>query len=150
MGESVDTAARERLQVLVGEWTMEAGPPGGPPWPGSAWVRFAWLDEGAPLLVQRWHLDLPEAPDGTAVIGCDGRNGSFFQLYTDERDVQRIYAMSLADGVWKLWRDGEPFSQRFTGELSDDGGTIRGRWEIAHDGTTWETDFDLTYTRVRP
>jgi hypothetical protein len=148
MGESTKTAARERLQALVGEWTMEAGPPGGPPWPGAGRVTFEWL-EGAPLLIQRWQVDMPEAPGGVAVIGCDGMSGTYYQLYTDERDVQRIYEMSLTDGVWKLWRDGEPFAQRFTGEFSDDGKTITGRWEIADDGKTWKTDFDMTYTKIR-
>lgn len=147
MGESTETAARERLEAFVGEWTMEAGPPDGPPWPGAAKVSFEWMD-GAPLLVQRWHVDMPEAPDGIAVIGCDGKNDRYFQLYTDERDVQRIYEMSLAEGVWKLWREGEPFAQRFTGEFSADGATIAGRWEIAKDGESWRTDFDITYTRV--
>jgi hypothetical protein len=75
-------------------------------------------------------------------------NDDYFQLYTDERDVQRIYAMSLAEGVWKLWREGEPFAQRFEGRFSEDGMTISGRWEIAEDGATFETDFDVTYTRV--
>ena len=147
MGESTETAARERLEAFVGEWTMEAGPPDGPPWPGAAKVSFEWMD-GAPLLVQRWHVDMPEAPDGIAVIGCDGKNDRYFQLYTDERDVQRIYEMSLAEGVWKLWREGEPFAQRFTGEFSDDGKTIEGRWEIAEDGESWRTDFDITYRRI--
>jgi hypothetical protein len=147
MSESVETAARKRLEALVGEWAMEAGPPGGPPWPGAARVTFAWLD-GTPLLIQRWHVDMPEAPDGVAVIGCDGMSGGYHQLYTDERDVQRIYAMSLDDGVWRLWRDGEPFSQRFTGTFSPDGDTIAGRWELAEDGTSWRTDFDVTYTKV--
>ena len=55
--------------------------------------------------------------------------------------------MSLDDGVWKLWRDGAPFAQRFTGTFSEDGRTIAGRWEIL-DGETWKTDFDLTYTKV--
>jgi hypothetical protein len=100
------------------------------------------------LLVERWHVDLPEAPDGVAVIGCDGTSDTYTQLYTDERDVQRIYKMSLGDGVWKLWRDGERFSQRFTGRFSASGKRIDGRWEIAEDGTTWKTDFDLTYTKV--
>ena len=68
---------------------------------------------------------------------------------TDERDVQRIYEMSLSDGVWKLWRDGELFSQRFTGKFSEDGKMITGRWEIAEDRKTWKTDFDLTYTKVQ-
>jgi hypothetical protein len=91
---------------------------------------------------------MPEAPDGTAVIGCDSTGGTYYQLYTDERDVQRIYAMTLADGVWTLQRDGAPFSQRFTGRFSDDGQTITGRWELAEDGRTWRTDFDLTYRKV--
>ena len=147
MSESTNAAARERLDVLVGEWTMEAKPPDGPAWPGGGRVTFEWL-EGAPLLIERWQIDMPEAPDGVAVIGCDGMSGSYFQLYTDERDVQRIYGMSLNDGVWRLWRDGAPFSQRFTGTFSADGTTIAGRWEMSEDGEAWKTDFDLTYTRV--
>jgi hypothetical protein len=147
MSESTNTTARQRLEALVGEWTLEAIPPGGPPWPGGGSVTFEWL-EGLPLLIERTHVDLPEAPDGVAVIGCDGMSGSYSQLYTDERDVQRLYEMSLEDRVWKLWREGEPFSQRFTGTFSEDGRTIAGRWETAEDGQGWKTDFDLIYTKA--
>jgi hypothetical protein len=146
MSES-NRRGRERLQVLVGEWTVEAASPSGTPWPGGGKVTFVWLD-GAPLLIMRTHVSLPEAPDSVAVIGCDGSNGTYYQLYTDDRDVQRIYKMSLLDGVWRLWRDGEPFSQRFTGTIAEDGRTIAGRWERAGDGETWEADFDLNYTKV--
>jgi hypothetical protein len=146
MSESTNTGARERLEALIGEWTMEAGPPGGPPWPGGGRVTFEWLD-AAPLVIERSHVDVPEAPDGVAVIGCDGMSATYYQLYTDQRDVQRVYKMSLGDGVWKLWRDGEPFSQRFTGTFSEDGRTIAGRWEKEEDGG-WKTDFELTYTKV--
>jgi hypothetical protein len=139
--------ARERLEVLLGEWTMEAGPPGGPPWPGEGRVSFAWLDD-TPLLIMRTHIAVPDAPDSVAVIGCDATNGTYYQLYADDRDVQRIYEMSLRDGVWKLWRDGAPFAQRFTGTFSEDGMTIAGRWERAEDAKTWATDFDLTYRKV--
>ena len=65
-----------------------------------------------------------------------------------EVEVCRVYEMSIGNGEWKLWREGEPFSQRFTATFSDDGDTITGRWEIAEDGTTYTTDFDLTYRRV--
>lgn len=147
MSEAKGPRPRERLEALVGEWKLEAGPPGGPAWPGDARVTFEWL-EGAPLLIERWHVDMPEAPDGVAILGCDAARDVFFQLYTDDRDVQRVYEMSLSDGVWRLWRDGEPFSQRFTGRFSEDGRTITGRWELAEDGVTWRTDFDLTYTKV--
>ncbi len=61
--------------------------------------------------------------------------------------------MSFADGVWKLWRtaaDFSPlaFSQRYTGTFSDDGSEIRGSWELTTDGSEWEHDFELIYTRI--
>jgi hypothetical protein len=46
-----------------------------PRWPGEARVTFEWLD-GSPLLIERWHVDLPKAPDGVAVIGCDGMSAT--------------------------------------------------------------------------
>jgi hypothetical protein len=57
--------------------------------------------------------------------------------------------MAIGDGEWRLWRDGEPFAQRFTGRFSDDGDTITGRWEIAEGGADFRTDFDLVFHRVR-
>jgi hypothetical protein len=148
MTESRDTGARERLELLVGTWTTIAGPPGGPLWPGGGRVTFEWLEGGVPLLLSRSHVDVEGAPDSVSVIGCDGKSGAYYQLYTDERDVQRVYEMSLEGRVWKLWRYGPPFSQRFTGEFSDDGKQIDASWEIAEDGVTWRTDFVVSYTRV--
>lgn len=148
MDQPTAEAMIKELERFIGEWTMEATPPGGPPWPGEARVSFQWLDGGA-FLVERWTVDLPEAPNGTAIIGCDAANGTYFQLYSDERGVCRVYQMSVSGREWKLWREGEPFAQRFTGTFSDDGTTIAGRWEIAEDGENWKTDFDLTYTKVR-
>ena len=118
------------------------------PWPGEARATIEWHDSGAHL-VQRSTVDMLEAPDGVSIIGCDAANGTYFQLCSDERGVCRVYEMSTKDGEWKLWREGEPFAQRFTATISDDGTTIAGRWEIAQDGLTWETDFDLTYRKAR-
>jgi hypothetical protein len=131
---------------------MTATPPGGPPWPGAARVRFEWLEGGA-FLVERWSLDPAETPEGaptsgTAMLGRDEANGTFVQLYSDSRGVCRVYQMGLRDGVWTLWREGSPFAQRFSGTFSEDGNSIAGRWEIALDGESWKTDFDVTYTRV--
>ena len=139
--------ALKKLEPLLGTWSMEAIPPGGEPWPGEAQVSFEWHDSGA-LLVERWTVSLPEAPDGVAVIGCDAANGTYYQLYTDDRDVCRVYEMSIDEREWKLWRDGEPFAQRFSGRFEDGGATIRGRWELAEDGADFRTDFDLIYRRV--
>ncbi len=65
-------------------------------------------------LLQRGTAELPQAPDNVSIIGCDAANGTYIQLYSDERGVCRIYEMSIDNGEWKLWREGEPFSQRFT------------------------------------
>ena len=46
-------------------------------------------------------------------------------------------------------RNGAPFSQRFTGKISEDGNTIAGRWELADDAGNFTTDFELIYRRVQ-
>jgi hypothetical protein len=143
---------RKELDRFVGEWTLQAAPPGGPPWPGEARVRYEWLD-GQAFLVERWRLDLSEplegAPtSGTSIYGFDAAHGTYFQLYSDDRGVHRVYEMGLRDGVWTLRREAPPFAQRYTGTFGDDGKTISGRWEIAEDGQDWRTDFDVTHTRV--
>src|SRR5262245_53543738 len=113
MDQPTAEAMLRALERFVGEWTLEAGPPGGPPWPGGGRVRFDWLDDGA-FLIQRWTIELPEAPDGTAIIGCDAANKTYCQLYSDERGVCRIYEMGLDNNQWTLRRTGAPFAQRFT------------------------------------
>jgi hypothetical protein len=148
-----ETPEIERLAVLVGEWSMVPEFEGLPPVDEGAPVFFEWMS-GERFLIQRWEIPVPEAPDGIAVIGPDPESqGNFLQHYFDSRGVARVYKMTLGDGVWKLWRDSPDFSpldfsQRYTGTFSDDGRTISGAWEICHDGTTWEHDFDLTYRKV--
>lgn len=147
MDQPTAEEALRRLEPLVGEWTLEARWPSGESWPGGGRVTFGWHPSGAHL-IERGTADLPEAPDNISIIGCDAANGTYFQLYSDERGVCRVYQMSIGNGEWKLWRAGEPFSQRFTGTISDDGNTITGHWEIAEDFTNYTTDFDVVYRRV--
>jgi hypothetical protein len=123
---------------------VTATPPGGPPWPGQGRTIF----ESHARLIERSTVDMPGAPGGFSIIGCDAANGTFCQLYSDDRNICRVYEMSIGGGEWKLWREGEPFPQRFTRRFTDDGRTIAGRWEKAADGTTYTTDFVLTYRRV--
>ncbi len=147
MDQRTAEQALRQLEPLVGEWTFEATWPDGEPWPGGGRVTFEWHVSGAHVL-ERGTADLPEAPDNVSIIGCDAANGTYSQLYSDGRGVCRVYEMSIGNGQWKLWWEGEPFSQRFTATFSDDGNTITGRSEIAEDGTTYATDFDLIYRRV--
>jgi hypothetical protein len=157
MEQRTDDSSIERLAALVGDWRMAAEFEGAPPAESSARVGFEWMP-GRRYLIERWEisgldpLEMPAA--GIAIIGADPEiEGNFLQHYFDSRGVARIYKMSLRDGVWKLWRDSPDhspldFSQRYTGTFSDDGKSISGSWEICHDGTTWEHDFDLTYTKA--
>ena len=141
------------LEPFLGEWRLMAVFKDIPPADIGAGVNFEWLP-GEQFLIQRWEVPVPEAPDGIAIIGTDPESGgNYLQHYFDSRGVARVYKMSFANGVWKLWRDTPDFSpldfsQRFTGTLSEDGNTIAGAWEICHDGKTWEHDFDLTYIKV--
>jgi hypothetical protein len=93
---TADDALR-RLEPLVGEWTLDASPPGGESWPGGGRSVFEWHPSGA-CLVQYTMVELPEAPDSISIMGCDAANGTYFQLYSDERGVSRIYEMSIGDG----------------------------------------------------
>ncbi len=147
MDQPTAEEALRKLEPLVGEWALAATWPDGDPWPGGGRATFEWHASGAHLIA-RTQADLPEAPDTISIIGCDAANRTYFQLYSDNRGVCRVYEMSIGEGQWTLWREGEPFSQRFTATISDDGNTIIGRWEIAEDFTNYTTDFDLTYQRV--
>ena len=148
MAQPTAEEALKTLEPLLGAWALEAKSPNGEPWPGEARASFKWHESGAHL-VARTTVDLPEAPNTISIIGCDAANGTYFQLYSDDRGVCRVYQMRIGAGEWKLWREGDPFPQRFTATISQDGNTISGRWEKAEDGTNYTTDFSLTYSRVR-
>ena len=148
MAQRTAEMALKEMEPLVGQWALEAIPPGGEPWPGEALATIEWHDSGA-YLVERATVDLPGAPDVIKIMGCDAANGTYYQLYSDDRAVCRVYEMSIGDGEWRLWRSGQPFPQRFTARFEDDGNTIAGRWEKAEDGENYELDFDLIYRNIK-
>jgi hypothetical protein len=147
MNQPTAREALHELDPLIGDWVLEARPPGGEPWPGGGRSTVEWHPSGAHV-VQRTAIKLPEAPDSISIMGCDAANGTYFQLYSDERGVCRVYEMSIGEGEWRLWRRGQPFHQRFTATISEDGKAITGRWEKSEDGATFLTDFELVYRRA--
>jgi hypothetical protein len=157
MTNSPQSIAMECLEPLIGEWRMDAvfpstSPAAGMEADGVARVVFEYLP-GRQFVIQRWEVPHPNAPDGIAIIGWDSGRGSLLQHYFDSRGVARLYEMSFGDGVWKLSRTAPDFSQldfaqRYTGTISDDGRAIRGNWELSTDGSQWEHDFELSYSKI--
>jgi hypothetical protein len=139
------TNSLKQFDILVGEWNMVGTHPG---LPSTAFGHssFEWLVEGTLLI---WHFDWEPGgpPTALSVIGHDGTDETCCMLYSDERGVSRIYQMSLEGGVWKTWRDAPGFLQRITGTFSDEGNTITCHGELSYDGSNWEQDLDVTYTR---
>ena len=140
------------LDVLLGEWNVEASIPSIGPTPIEGRTLFEWDLDGH-FLRQRSTVSHPDAPDSVAIIGPDPQGHSYVQHYFDARGIARVYVMNLGNGVWTLTREAADFSelrfsQRFTGTFSEDGRTIAGGWEMSPDGVNWDHDFDLTYWRV--
>ncbi|WP_051393755.1 hypothetical protein [Glycomyces arizonensis] len=131
----------EALEPLIGDWTVAIGNPAVSPDPIPARHRFEWTLNGAFVLLN-FTVDHPRFPDATALLGADTMH------YFDTRGVARKLNMSLADGVWKLWRHDPDFWQRFTGRIGEDGASIAGAWEMSHDeGATWKHDMTMDYTK---
>ena len=139
--------ALEPLGVLVGEWSTTGTHPQIPNKTFHGRTSFAWIEGGA-FLVMHSQIDEPEIPSAIAVFGTDDKTGDCSMLYFDERGVSRRYEVSIADNVWKWWRNAPGFSQRFTGTISPDRRTIVGGGELSKDGVNWEGDLALTYTRI--
>ncbi len=150
-----DDSAMKRLEALIGTWSLNADFPNVPDMPSDVGGKavFEWT-LGGKFLVERSEVSHPDAPDGYVIVAPDEtKDGSYVQHYFDSRGVVRTYQMTFDGKVWTLNRESADFSpldfkQRFTGTFEDEGKTIRGRWEICHDGKTYEHDFDLIYTKV--
>ncbi len=71
MDQPTAEGALKLLERLVGEWHVEATWPDDSIGPATGRTTFAWHDSGAHL-VQTSTVDIPEAPDSTCIIGCDG------------------------------------------------------------------------------
>jgi hypothetical protein len=78
----------------------------------------------------------------------DDSASTYTVLYYDARSVSRVYEMSFSKRVWKMWREAPGFWQRYERTVSKNGKIIPGLWKESADGSKWEHDFDVTYTRL--
>ena len=145
-------STRERLEPLVGEWEMDAH------WLVGGRVKVEWIEDGA-FLAQHGDAELPDdASPGLrenwpfptkAIIGFDDFSGTCSYLYADGRGVSRVYELTLEGREWRIsGRADADFFQRFIGTFNEDGSEVRGRWERSVDGSDWQLDFEVTYSKV--
>src|SRR6185437_590859 len=105
--------ALERLNVLVGEWMLQASVGGQRV--SRARSGFEWLEGGAFLVqpAEAGPVEFELPPEWVAnspfpiatIIGLDDATKRFSMLYGDARGVFRVYQMSLVNGFWKVWRE---------------------------------------------
>lgn len=139
--------ALESLRGLIGTWSTIGTHPLVPGTTFHGRTSFAWMEGGA-FLIMRSQIDEPEIPSGIAIFGTDGTNHEQSMLYFDERGVSRRYEFSVSDNLWHYWRNAPDLSQRCDVTIAADGRTMISRGEMSRDGTNWEPDLQLTYTRA--
>ncbi len=139
------TRPLSQFEKLIGQWTMVGNHPAFES-AAHGHSSFEWLKDGA-LLIWRFEWEQPGPPSAISIIGHDDTVETCTMLYADERGVARIYQMSLDGNIWKMWRDSPGFSQRVMAKFSEDGNLITGHGELSRDGSHWERDLDVTYTR---
>jgi hypothetical protein len=137
--------ALEPFEPLIGEWSTEATHPAVDEIVEGR-VTFEWL-EGGRFLIQRSSTNHDLFPDSISVIGAPETGDGLVMEYFDSRGVRRTYAVSLENGVLRIWRDAEGFDQRFSATLDDE--QFHGVWQLAREPGDWHDDLKITYRRSR-
>lgn len=146
--DAVLNPALEPFSVLVGEWKTIGTHPKLPGVTLRGHTSFNWMEGGA-FLIMHSKIDGGKIPTSIAIFGSDNTKSEYFMLCFDERKVSRKCEVAFNDNVLKWWRSAPEFSQRYTFTFTDNNNTIISKGEMSENGTTWEQDLDLTYTRVK-
>jgi hypothetical protein len=143
------------FERLIGEWHGEGEIPIEPPMRISEEAKIERLGE---FIVFSAVAEPEAVPDSISIVGGAPDGQPQPMHYFDSRGVKRLYMMALEGSTWEIWRalgedwngpNGPFFNQRFIGEISTNGKTIKGRWErgTGDAGDAWELDFPITYVR---
>jgi len=141
-------AATEVLEPLIGVWDTVGSHGLIPGKTLHGRTSFAWDESGWFLRMSSSIREDVGIPAGVAMIGSDDQLGTYVMIYYDQRGVSRLYQVSMQGDVLRWWREAPELSQRYSLTISRDGRTMAGKGELSKDGSTWEKDLDLTYTRV--
>ena len=146
----------KEFERLIGDWHGAGEITGEPPTKLTAETSIERL--GDKFIVMRSVGQPAEMPDTIAIIGGAPEGQPQPMHYFDDRGVKRLYMTAVKGSTWTIWRapgedwngpDGPGFNQRFSGEISADGKTIKARWErgTGSAGDKWEVDFPINYVR---
>jgi hypothetical protein len=148
MERSSDTPLN-RLEALVGRWKTEGWTRATGEVPAEridATDTYEWLVEGVALLhrVDARVGDLKV--DGAEIIGYDPGRARYVTQYFGS-DGPTTYDADLSEEHDRvLWTMRSP-DTRFSGEFSEHGDVITGRWQRLVDGSTWGDWMDITLTK---
>jgi hypothetical protein len=135
------------LDRAVGTWIVTGSHPYFPGRTLDGKVTFERIEGGA-FLRMHSKMDDPALPEGVAIFGTDGDDGTCTMLYFDIRGVARRYQVEVrADGfTWS--RDSPQFSQRFRVTIADDGSRMESEGAMKRGDAPWEPDLRLSYVRL--
>ena len=147
MDEADPRAKLEPFQALIGEWTIEMTHPMLEDTVVRGRATYEWL-EGGRFLIQHAANEHPDVPDSLSVIGVMEGDSDLSMHYFDSRGVHRVYAIAFDGRELTLERDAPGFAQRGSAELSDDGSTLAGVWQLNEDDRGYRDDLAFTYRRA--
>jgi hypothetical protein len=140
----IPNPALKPLEFLVGKWRTEGTHPMVPGESLSGRTSFSWHEGGA-FLIMRSEVGHPQFPDGVAIIGSSDA-GRFVMTYFDEREVSRIYDVTVGNGTVSWLRDDPDFSQSNTITADAGGARLVGKGRIKQ-GEDWADDLSQVFTR---
>jgi Protein of unknown function (DUF1579) len=149
---STPDPALERLDRLVGTWTLKGRLVGSDEDNIVGEITFEWL-EGGFFLQQDAEIAFAGMFKVKAheLIGYDPETGSFAStVYSNFSPTPLPYRWDLWDGTLTISVSYPPLDATFTGEFSNDGESFSGGWRPnAGADETVNISYDVTGTRAR-
>jgi hypothetical protein len=136
---AIANPALKPFRVLIGNWHTTGTHGQDPATVLHGQTSFAWLENGAFLLMRATIAD-PRFPGTIAIFGSDDAAAEYYMLTFDARGVSRKYDVTLRNNRWKWWRNAPGLLQRYEVLIEDGGYTMIGRGEVSKDGVSWEQD----------